>query len=276
MAVLARSRHEGTHRFLLVVIALHADPSGEWQADQTTLQGATRLSRRQVQRLLSDLVASGELSLASRRGRGKLSTFQIRVGENASPATHFPGQKCAVHDAFPAPKCAAHDAFSVQKCAAHDAFSAPLDSPFPPDPQIPLYPPEKQIQETSGLRPLPGPRSAVFRVKLLLEEAGVPLPSPAQIGLWSKTLGGIEPLLELLRGLIQAGLANKREPMRYVHRVVMERAAHPEPSSPLPLRGGGARGGGASKTRNPVLLAGSDETRRQLALEIIAKQGGKK
>ena len=265
MAVLDRSRHEGTHRFLLVVIALHADQSGEWQADQTTLQRETRLSRRQVQRILADLVASGELSLASRRGRGKLSTFQIQVGENASPATHFPDQKCAVHDAFSAPKC-----------AAHDAFPAPLDPPFPPDPQIPLYPPEKQKQETSGLRPLPGPQSAVLRVKLLLEEAAVPLPSPAQIGLWSKTLGGIEPLLELLRRLIQAGLANKREPHGYIHRVVIERAAHPEPSSPLPLRGGGARGGGASKTRNPVLLAGSDETRRQLALQIIAKQGGKK
>jgi len=144
-------------------------------------------------------------------------------------------------------------------------FQPPLVPLFPQTPQIPLYPPE--TQETSGLRPLTGPRSAVFRVNLLLEEAGVPLPSPAQIGLWSKTLGGIEPLLDLLRGLIQAGLANKREPLRYVHRVVMERAAHPEPARP-PVR--------APKTRNPVLLAGSDETRRQLALEIMAKQGDKK
>jgi hypothetical protein len=256
MAVLAHSRHEGTHRFLLTVIALHADPSGAWQADQPTLQRETRLSRRQVQRLLAELVASGELSLASRRGRGKLSTFQIQVGEKAPPAAHFPDQKCAAHDAFPAPKC-----------AAHDAFSTPPSPPFPPDPQIPLYPPEKQIQETFGLRPLTGPQSAVLRVKLLLEEAAVPLPSPAQIGLWSKTLGGIEPLLELLRRLIQAGLANKREPLGYVHRVVMEHAAHPEPKRPS------AR---AFKTRNPLLLAGSDEVRRQQARQITAKMRGKK
>ena len=59
-----------------------------------------------------------------------------------------------------------------------------------------------------------------------------PPPTPAQIGLWSKTLGGIEPLLELLRRLIQAGLATKREPIAYVHRVVMERAARPEPARP--------------------------------------------
>jgi hypothetical protein len=265
MAVLARSRHEGTHRLLLVVIALHADQSGAWQADQTTLQRETCLSRRQVQRLLVDLVASGELSLASRRGRGKLSTFQLQVGGNAPSTTHFPDQKCAVHDAFSARKCAADDAFSAPKCAADDAFSTPLDPPFPPDPQIPLYPPE--TKETFGLRPLTGPQSAVLRVKLLLEEAAVPPPSPAQIGLWSKTLGGTEPLLELLRRLIQAGLANKREPLGYIHRVVLERAAHPEPKRP-PVR--------AFKTRNPLLLAGSDEVRRQQARQITAKTRGKK
>jgi hypothetical protein len=97
-------------------------------------------------------------------------------------------------------------------------------------------------------------------VNLLLREAGVPLPSPAQIGLWSKTLGGIEPLLELLRPLIQAGLANKREPIVYVHRVVMERAARPEPARPRDARAG----------RELLLAAGADETRWQQALEIIA------
>jgi hypothetical protein len=47
----------------------------------------------------------------------------------------------------------------------------------------------------------------------------------------------------------------------------MLRAAHPEPARP-PLR--------TLKTRNPVLLAGSNEARRQQALEIIAKKRGKK
>ena len=100
-------------------------------------------------------------------------------------------------------------------------------------------------------------------MNLLLEEEGVPLPSPGQIGLWSKTLGGTEPLLELLGRLVQAGLANKREPIAYVHRVVMEQAtrpASPEPGKPLSARAG----------REMLRAAGADEIRWQQALEIIA------
>ena len=286
VAVLDCSSRGGTHLLLLLVIAHHADSQGEWHINQPTLQRQVRLSRRRVQEILEDLVASGELSVASHHGRGRLSTYRLQVGEKVQPAAPFPeppgaaeaAEKGAVERTFPAPKGAAERTFSAKKGAAGRTFSAekgaaertfpaPLDPPFPPDPQIPLYPPEKQIQETSGLRPLSGPRSAVFRVNLLLEEAGVPLPSPAQIGLWSKTLGGIEPLLDQLRGLVQAGLANKREPLRYVHRVVIERAAHPEPKRP-PVR--------AFKTRNPLLLAGSDEVRRQQARQITAKVRGKK
>jgi len=257
MAVYEHSRREGSHLFLLVTIALHADQDGAWRIDQPTLQRKARLSRRRIQQLLGELVEAGELAVTPGDGRGHASTLRLLISpERAQPAAPFS-----------AAKGEAHCALSDPKGAADCALSAPLDPPFPPDPQIPLYPPEKQIQETSGLRPLTGPQSAVLRVKLLLEEAAVPLPSPAQIGLWSKTLGGIEPLLDLLRRLIQAGLANKREPLGYVHRVVMERAAHPEPARPP---------GRAPKTRNPVLLAGSDESRRQLALDIIAKQRGKK
>ncbi|HVR99674.1 MAG TPA: hypothetical protein VMW27_23825, partial [Thermoanaerobaculia bacterium] len=130
--------------------------------------------------------------------------------------------------------------------------------PFPPDPLYSLYPPK--LQETFGLRPLTGPQSGVFRVNLLLEEAGVPLPSPAQIGLWSKTLGGIEHLLALLGRLVQAGLANKREPIAYVHRAVMERAARPEPMRLLNARAG----------RDLLRAAGVDDIRRAQAQRIIA------
>ncbi len=90
------------------------------------------------------------------------------------------------------------------------------------------------------------------------------MPSPAQIGLWSKTLGGIEPLLELLGRLIHAGLANKREPIAYVHRVVMEQAARP--ARPGPGRTISARAG-----REILWAAGADEIRWQQALEIIAE-----
>jgi hypothetical protein len=89
-------------------------------------------------------------------------------------------------------------------------------------------------------------------------------PSPAQIGLWAKTLGGIEPLLDLLRRLIQAGLANKREPRAYIHRVVLERAAHPEP---VPAPAWQPRSG---RSHNPILAAGVDDIRREQARRIMA------
>jgi hypothetical protein len=119
---------------------------------------------------------------------------------------------------------------------------------------------------------LSAPQSAVHRANLLLEAAAVPLPSPAQIGLWTKTLGGIEPFLDLLRGLIDAGLANKRQPIAYLHRVVIERAARPEPARAwsqlapawLPPRRG----------HNPLLLAGADDRRREQARLIAEKRGG--
>lgn len=68
-------------------------------------------------------------------------------------------------------------------------------------------------------RSLSGSQAAVARVNRLLREAGVPLPKPAQIGLWSKTLGGIEPLVDKLTLLIQSGLASKLDPVAYLHRV---------------------------------------------------------
>ncbi|HEX7180813.1 MAG TPA: hypothetical protein VF756_03155, partial [Thermoanaerobaculia bacterium] len=120
--------------------------------------------------------------------------------------------------------------------------------------------PPHRPARTLDLRPLSGPQSATFRVNLLLEEAGVPLPSPAQIGLWAKTIGGIEPLLDLLRRLIRAGLATKKNPAAYIHRVVQERAERPEPARPLDARAG----------RELLRAAGADEIRWQQALEIIA------
>ena len=41
------------------------------------------------------------------------------------------------------------------------------------------------------LRPLSSPQSAAHQVRLLLEEAGLQAPSPAQIGVWVKLAGGL-------------------------------------------------------------------------------------
>ncbi len=273
------SRQRGAGLIILLAVASHSDQSGQWIADQATLQKRTRLGRRRVQQVLGELVASGELAVVSHHGRGKLSTYRLLVGVEKAKPSAAPFQEGEAQCAFPAKIGEAECAFPTRHDEAECAFSAPLAPPcppfppFPPDPLIPLYPqipltpPEEKNRETFGLRPLTGPQGGVFRVNLLLEEAGVPLPSPAQIGLWSKTLGGIEPLLDLLGRLVQAGLANKRQPIAYVHRVVMEQAtspAKPQPGKPLSARAG----------RDLLRAAGCDDIRRAQALRIIAGKRG--
>ena len=293
-AVWEHSRQSGSNLLVLLAIASYSDHNGEWIIDQATLQRRTRFSNRYVRQILAVLVAEGELAVVSHHGRGKLSTYRLLIGqENWNTSASFPArkeeagspfsseklaaesqfsdEKPEAESQFPSEKPAAERQFSGEKPEAERQFSVPLAPPFPPfppDPQyplLPLTPPEEKTkkQETFGLRPLTGPQGAVFRVNLLLEEAGVPLPSPAQIGLWSKTLGGSEPLLELLGRLVQSGLANKRGPIAYVHRVVMEQATRPasaEPGKPLSARAG----------REMLRAAGADEIRWQQALEIIA------
>jgi hypothetical protein len=68
----------------------------------------------------------------------------------------------------------------------------------------------------------------------------------------------------LLSRLVQAGLANKRGPIAYVHRVVMERATKPEPARSLSARAG----------RDLLRTAGADDIRRAQALRIIAGKRG--
>jgi hypothetical protein len=270
-AVWEHSRQSGSGLVVLLAVSSYSDHNGEWVIDQATLERRTRLGNRRVRQILAELVAEGELAVISHHGRGKLSTYRLLVGqENWKPSATFPvqkeeggspfsGEKQEEECQFPGQKPEAECQFSAEKPEEECQFSTPLSPPFPPDPQYPLNPPKKQ--ETFGLRPLTGPQSATFRVNLLLEEAGIPLPTPAQIGLWSKTLGGIDPLLDLLRRLIHAGLATKREPIVYAHRVVMERAAHPEPAKPLDAKAG----------REMLRAAGADAIRWQQALEIIAR-----
>ena len=282
-AVLDHSRQGGSRLVVLMVVASYSDQRGEWIVDQATLQKRARLGRRRVQQVLDELVAAGELAVVPGDGRGHHSTYRLTVGaERAKETAPFPEkgaeectlsipqkgeEECTLSAKKGAEECTLSAGKGEEECTLSVPLATPFP-PFPPNPQyplIPLTPPEKkkQKQETFGLRPLTGPQGGVFQVNLLLEQAGVPLPTPSQIGLWSKTLGGIEPLLVLLGRLVQAGLANKREPISYVHRVVMEqtgRAARPEPGKTLDARAG----------RELLRAAGADEIRWQQALEIIA------
>ena len=114
---------------------------------------------------------------------------------------------------------------------------------------------------SGGARTLSSSQSAVAQVNRLLQSAAIPLPTPSQIGLWSKTLGGIEPLLNLLRRLIANGLAAKRDPIPYIHSAVTQSATRPEPWR------------SASKPRNVCLYAGADERRVAQAARIAAFRG---
>ena len=290
-AVFDQTSRGGSHLVILLTIAIYSDHHGEWYADQATLQKRARLTRRRVKQVLDDLVDAGELAVVSRHGRGRLSNYRLLIGpKNVQQAAPIPEKKGEAESTFSAQKAEAESTFPTPKQEADSRFSHPPCPPFPPHPQSPLNPPEKlkQEEETFGLPPAPsqpGPagfapdlssqeapissfpagQDAVFRVNLLLEGAAIPLPSPSQIGLWSKALGGIEPLLELLSQLIQAGLANKRNPSAYIHRVVLDRAAHPKPAASWPGR----------RSHNPMHTAGADDRRREQARLILetAKRG---
>jgi hypothetical protein len=119
---------------------------------------------------------------------------------------------------------------------------------------------------SGGARPLTAAQSAVAQVNRLLQSATIPLPTPSQIGLWSKTLGGIEPLLNLLRRLIANGLATKRDPIPYIHSAVTQSATRPESARFQSARS-------ASKPRNVCLYAGADERRVAQAARIAAFRG---
>lgn len=296
-AVWETSRQNGSNLVVLLAVASYSDHNGEWVIDQATLQRRARLSRRRVQQILEDLITAGELAVKPGDGRGHPSSYRLLIAppdqERAQQSAPFPAGKGEAHCTLSAqkgeagcilsekkgeadctlspPKGEAECALSSAKGEAPCALSGPPSPPFPPDPQIPPYPPkaEEADKETDkesfalALRPLAGPQSATIRVNQLLKEAGVPLPSPAQIGLWLHKLGGVEPLLDLLRRLIQAGLASKKNPAAYVHRVVLERSERPAPIRPV-------------DTRFLIRTAGSDETRRQQALQIIARARGEK
>jgi hypothetical protein len=268
---------------ILLAIAHHSDQHGEWITDQATLQKHARLSRRHVQKLLEDLVAAGDLAIVPGDGRGNRSTFRLTLGtptERALPTA----QKSAAEDALSHPPCPPfppHPQSPLnppEKLETYGLHGGPSEifsvSPLPfgevgggthgrgaggegseASPASPASP---------AVRPLTPAQTPAFRVHLLLEEAAVPLPTPSQIGLWSKTLGGIEPLLDLLRQLIEAGLATKREPIVYVHRVVMERAARPQPAP---------RAAGRSANRELLRTAGVDDIRRVQAARIAAEGG---
>jgi hypothetical protein len=303
-AVFEHARKGGSHFVVLVTIAKFSDPSGAWIADQASLQRWARLGRRRVQQVLDDLVAAGDIAVTSHHGRGRLSTYRLLLGpKNVQPPAPFPARKRAPECTFSAPPFPPHpqspltpkskkqETFGLPPAAAQGRlFEFEQTAPFSPLPfgeggsgthgrgaggEGPGG--GKHVPRGEGAfggegrpaRPLSASQSAVAQVNRLLQSAAVPLPAPSQIGLWSKTLGGIEPLLDLLRRLIANGLAAKRDPIVYIHSSVTQSAARPHPANQparFPART-------PSKPCNVCLYAGADERRIAQAARIAAFRG---
>ena len=79
-AVLDHSTQRGPRLVTLLAVAFNCDQRGEWTTDQATLRREARVGRTRIKQILKDLVASGELSVVSHHGRGRLSKYRLLIG----------------------------------------------------------------------------------------------------------------------------------------------------------------------------------------------------
>jgi hypothetical protein len=141
-AVYEHAGRGGSHLVILLTIAFYSDRHGAWTTDQATLQQRARLGRRHVKQILDDLVAAGELAVASHHGRGKHSTYRLLISsENVSQTAAFLA-KPEPETTFPVNKPEAPLTFPVEKPEPQALFPHPPCPPFPPNPQSPLNPPK--------------------------------------------------------------------------------------------------------------------------------------
>jgi len=253
------SKQEGSRLLVLLAVANHCDESGAWRGDLATLQRHARLERRWLQRVLRELGEAGELAFEPGRGRGNGSLFRLTLAKGGVQAAFYE-EKVA-----PTPPFEEKGGLGATLSEPEKVVSVPpFSPPFPPTP--PLSTQNTSLRSSSvdsgpevrpPVRPLSGPQQAVARINALLAKAGVPLPSPGQVAGWIKALGGVDPLAELVAELIEGGLAEKRRPDAYVHRVVMERAE---------LTAG--RGNGRPRRGSPH-AAGADGRRREQARRLF-------
>jgi hypothetical protein len=139
-AVWEHSRQSGSHLLVLVAVASYSDHNGEWVTDQATLQRRARLSNRRLRQILTELAASGELSVVSHHGRGKRSTYRLLGQGNWPPTAAFPARQEDADSQFSGEKPETVSQFSGQELAEGSQFPAPPVPPSPPDPHIPLTP----------------------------------------------------------------------------------------------------------------------------------------
>ncbi len=102
------SRHQGGALLVLLAIGDHADDKGEAYPSVGTLAQKSRLSIRQVQRVLRQIAQSGELAIASNKGPKGCHKFRIQInqyatgkGDKLSGVTNCQGDISDIHGVTP-------------------------------------------------------------------------------------------------------------------------------------------------------------------------------
>lgn len=270
-AVLARSKQGGPRLLVLLLIAYSADPHGEWRIDLATLARLARLHRRRLLEILQQLTAAQELEIRSGGGRGRLSTYRLRLAENGAPSrTLSPQQTVRKPAPFP-PNGAQNRTLSPHQTVQEPAPISPFFPPHPPlTPDSPSLPPLSSTPFPSGKGEREGGegQSSVAAIETQLRTAGIPLPVPGQIDRWI-TLLGLGPLQALLARLIAADLAGKARPDAYINACVLDRAANPAGSqSGRPSDTAAARP--RHRTLPPAMAVGADDQRRDQIRRLTA------
>lgn len=239
-----RSPLKSSRLLLVLALADAADDEG-WSSPKVAwLAERARIKPRQVQRILHDLQAEGALEVRTGRGRGRTSSYRLRLPKPAEKGvvhdTLSPG-KHVIHDTLSSGKGGTgdtfspgkgviqdtlspehpekgdiQDTFSAGKGGADDTFSPPSDSPLTPT--LP--------DDDHHHRGLNSQQETVGRAREIYASIGASPPEPAVIRLWEQTLGGPDPLCALLGDLAGAGhLASKSQ--GYVWKAVQNRARTP-------------------------------------------------
>jgi helix-turn-helix protein len=92
--VLDHSKAKGSHKLVLVEIANACNKTdGLAWVSFTTIANRSGISRRQVIRLVADLIATGELEEHPGKGPRGLTAYRIPTGDTMSPVKELTGDK---------------------------------------------------------------------------------------------------------------------------------------------------------------------------------------
>jgi DNA-binding MarR family transcriptional regulator len=250
------SRQRDSRLLLLMALADAANDEG-WSSPKISwLAERSRISTRQVQRLLRQLEEEGVLETRPGGGRRLPSYYRVLVsaaqkGDIHVTLSHPEAGKddtSVTVSAEAAGKGDAHVTLSPEKGDAH----VTLSSPFPPAPPIPPSPPPSPS-------PLTSHQEALHRVSEIYHTFGAEPPAPSIVMLWLSTMGGIEPLCTLLHDLAGQGHLTSK-PQGYVWAAVKSRQGGSTPPGRPPGRPGRHHAAGVDDRRRAqaAALAGRD------------------